>query len=113
MDKLTTYRQHVVALLSEHAAPPSANPELTRQAIFDTERDRYAIVVFGRQHGRYLYAGVLHVDIIDGKIWIQYNASDLEISKELTALGVDSQDIVIGFHPPEVRAYAGYANSRS
>ncbi|MEM6502613.1 MAG: XisI protein [Cyanobacteria bacterium P01_C01_bin.89] len=103
MDKLRSYRQKIIALLEEDAAVQPANPDLTLELICDTQRDHYVIIVFGRQHGRFLYSGVIHIDIIDGKIWIQNNNSELEISKELTAMGVDPKDIVIGFHPPEMR----------
>jgi hypothetical protein len=47
--------------------------------------------------------------IKDGKIWIQWNATDLDIAQKLVHLGISPQDIVIGFHPVNLRQYSDYA----
>jgi hypothetical protein len=47
----------------------------------------------------------MHLDIKDGKIWIQWNATDLDIAQKLVNLGISPQDIVIGFHPINLRQY--------
>ena len=112
MDKLEHYRQTVIELLEKDAAVQPANPDLTLELLCDTQRDHYAVIVFGRQQGRFLYSGVIHIDIIDEKIWIQNNNSELEISKELTEMGVDPQDIIIGFHPPEIREAIAQAQAQ-
>ena len=50
----------------------------------------------------------MHLDIKDGKIWIQRNQSDKLIADELVAMGVPKQDIVLGLQPVYVREYTGY-----
>ena len=34
---------------------------------------------------------------IDNKIWIQHDGTEIGIAKELVALGISKQDIVLGF----------------
>ena len=49
------------------------------------------------------------LDIKDEKIWIQCNSTDIDIAEELVNLGVEKQDIVLGFQPLYMRKYTDYA----
>jgi len=49
-----------------------------------------------------------HLDIIDGKIWIQQDGTNKPIALELERSGVPKDDIVLGFHSAENRTYTGY-----
>jgi hypothetical protein len=51
----------------------------------------------------------LHLDIIDGKIWIQQDGTEIGTANELVELGVSKQDIVLGFDPPNLRQYTDFA----
>jgi hypothetical protein len=51
----------------------------------------------------------LHLDIKDGKIWIQHDGTEIGIANELVKLGVPKEDIVLAFHEPFVRPYTGFA----
>jgi XisI protein len=54
-------------------------------------------------------SGRVHLDIKDGKIWIQQNNTEREIAEELVGMGVPKSDIVIGFHSPFKRKFTDYA----
>lgn len=56
-----------------------------------------------------VYGIVVHAEIRAGKIWIQYDGIEDSITEELVAMGVPKNSIVLGFHPPELRQYTGYA----
>jgi hypothetical protein len=81
------------------------------QTIFDTERDRYQLLYSGWHNKKRIFGPVLHLDIKDGKIWIQWNGTEDDIAAELVALGVPKHDIVLGFHTPVLRQYTEYAVS--
>ena len=51
----------------------------------------------------------MHFDIIQGKIWIQYNGTEEAVADRLVKLGVPPSDIVIGFHSPFKRQFTPYA----
>ena len=55
-----------------------------------------------------IYGCVLHFDIKEGKIWLQHNATDIDIGQELIEMGVPKEDIILGIHPPYKRPYTGY-----
>ncbi len=44
-----------------------------------------------------------------GKIWLEWNGTEIDIAEKLVELGVDKKDIVIGFHSPFMRKFTDYA----
>jgi hypothetical protein len=83
MDKLSKYRQIVQEVLTEYAAVPLAHGDVRTQTIFDREQDRYQVMDIGWSNDRRVYECVLHLDIIDGKIWVQQNMTELQIGRIL------------------------------
>jgi hypothetical protein len=59
--------------------------------------------------GMAVYGCVLHLDIKQGKIWIEQNMTEMRVAQELVDLGVAKKDIVLGFQAPEMRQYTDYA----
>lgn len=57
------------------------------------------------------YGCVLHLDIKNSKIWIQYNGTEIDVAQKLVNLGVPKSDIVLGFHAPHRRQFTDYAVS--
>ncbi|MGB7441261.1 MAG: XisI protein [Coleofasciculaceae cyanobacterium] len=110
MDTLTEYRQHIKNLLNEYAHHVW-DARIQAETIFDTERDRYQLVYVGWRGSKRVYGVVLHLDIIDGKIWIQQDGTEIGIANQLVDLGVPKQDIVLGFDPPNLREYTDFAVS--
>jgi hypothetical protein len=110
MDKITTYQQIILALLEEYSAIPNAYPtELRDQIVADTVRNHFQLVSLGWEGARFVYEVVFHLDIVNGKIWIQQNNSEADLAAELVERGVSKSDIVVGFQPSSVRALSGYA----
>jgi hypothetical protein len=112
MDKLTKYQQEVEAFLQEEANIPISNKGLERQIIADHKRNHYQLLVCGWEGSKYVYSIQIHLDIKpNGKIWIQQNWTELQITDELMARGVAKDDIVLGFIPEYERSYTGFAIS--
>jgi XisI protein len=61
------------------------------------------------QNRHRVFGPVMHFDIKNGKIWIQWNGTEEDVGEQLVAMGVAKQDIVVGFHPPYIRQYTDYA----
>ena len=51
----------------------------------------------------------MHIEIINGKIWIQYNMTEINLDDEFVRQGVPKSDIVLGFLSPKMREYSDYA----
>ncbi|NJO18843.1 MAG: XisI protein [Spirulinaceae cyanobacterium RM2_2_10] len=111
MVELEQYRQKVQQLLQDYADLDNNDSEVETETIFDTVRDHYQLVHVGWQDDRRIYGCSLHLDIKDGKIWLQHNGTENDIAAELVALGIPKSNIVIGFHSPFKRQFTDYAIS--
>ena len=111
-NQVTVYRKIIVDLLELYAQTPSigaVGDEIEDQLILDTQRDHYQILTIGWENGRRVYYPVFHIDIRDGKIWVQEDATDFDLVGELERRGVAKTDIVLAFQAPYKRPFTGYA----
>lgn len=109
MDKLKKYQQAILDILNEYAKIKYANVDGGNQLIADRENHRYQVVTIGWEDDRFVHDCPIHLDILDGKIWVQKNMTEWEIGEMLQARGVPKSDIVIGFLSPQMREYSDYA----
>jgi hypothetical protein len=108
MDKLNQYRQYVQTLISHYAEDDVSDDEVEVQLICDTQRDHYQWMNVGWQEFSRIYRTIIHIDIKDGKIWLQQNLTEQNPAEELVAMGVPREDIVLGLQPPYKRPYTDY-----
>lgn len=110
MDQINLYCKHIQELLTERAKRRSPNDSVTSETIFDTVNDRYLWVHIGwKNSNTRIYGCTLHVDLKDGKIWVQYDGAEDAIADQLVERGVPKQDIVLAYHAPYVRQYTEFA----
>ncbi|MEJ6483618.1 XisI protein [Nostoc punctiforme UO1] len=109
MDKIERYRQLIKQLLSEHQQIASNTDTGNSQLILDNENDHYQLAYVGWQGDKRVFGPVMHFDIQNEKIWIQYNGTEESVAERLVELGVPHSDIVIGFHSPFKRQFTSYA----
>lgn len=109
MERLEYYRQCIRKLLASQATWEDDNPDIECQLIFDAEHDRYQLLDVGWEGLKRVYNCFIHLDIKNGKIWIQRNMTEMDIAQALVEMGVPTEDIVLGLHPPYKRPYTGYS----
>jgi hypothetical protein len=109
MDSLETYREIVERVLSDYAAVPYAHGDFKTEVVFDRVRDRYLLIDIGWDGKRRVHGCIVHIDIIDGKLWIQRDGTEQGIALDLEQAGIPKEQIVLGFREPELRQYTGYA----
>ena len=87
------------------AIPVNLMPEALQVVpIFDRQSDRYQLLCQGWTAGeKRVFHPVIHIEIIQGQIWIQHNQSDLDIGESLSSRGIPKSQIVLGLHPPSIR----------
>ncbi|MBW4517567.1 MAG: XisI protein [Timaviella obliquedivisa GSE-PSE-MK23-08B] len=111
MDKLNHYRQVVQQILTEHGQIKPAYGEIEMGVLFNLERDRYQVIRTGWLQKRRVYGALIHIDLNGGKIWIQYDGTEVGVANELTEQGITKEDIVLAYHSPFMRQYNGFAVS--
>jgi hypothetical protein len=109
MDRVEQYRQIVERIIEEYASWRPSHGQISSEAIVDLENDHYEVLHVGRDDERRVHGSVIHLDIIDGKVWIQHDGTDHPVAEELMAAGVPKEDIVLAFYPARVRHLTGFA----
>jgi hypothetical protein len=109
MDTLDTYRRLIESILTEHTRIPYAYGDIQQQAVFDCANDHYLLVNVGWDKQKRIHYCLVHVDIINGKFWIQRDGTEYGIARELVDAGVPKEQIVLAFRAPEIRKHTGYA----
>ena len=109
MDPIARYRALIQQVIIRHAQIPPVYGEVRIETIFDTKQDHYALVHTGWEGIRRIEGEVIHIDIINGKIWIQHDGTEYGVARELEELGVARHEVVLGFHAPVKRRLTDYA----
>ncbi len=113
MDPLTDNREHYRAivrrLVEEYASYKPSHGQIETEAVVDRDKDHYEVMHVGWDGARRVHGSVVHIDIIDSKVWVQYDGTSRPVAEELVAAGVPREDIVLAFHPAEVRRFTQFA----
>ena len=109
MDRVERYREAVIGLIEEYASCKPSNGQIETEAIVDRRRDHYEVMHVGWDGARRVHGCVVHIDIRDGKVWIQHDGTSRPVADELMAAGVPREAIVLGFHPADVRPFTDFA----
>ncbi|MEH1872755.1 XisI protein [Nostoc sp.] len=111
MDKLNRYREIIRQLIFEYATHKPANGQIEPKAVIDSERDHYEVLHIAWDGVRRVHGSMVHIDIINHKVWIQYDGTSQPVAEALLEAGILREDIVLGFHPAELRQYTDFAVS--
>jgi hypothetical protein len=109
MDTLTTYRKIVQDALQKYVDVKYAYGDIHNEALFDSKADRYMVVSVGWEGMKRVHGSLIHIDIIEGKVWIQRDGTEDGIANELVEGGIPKEHIVLGYKEPEIRKYTDFA----
>jgi hypothetical protein len=104
--KVDRYRERVKQFLLGQSDAQRTDSVVT-VPIFDEARDQYLVLCYGWRGQERVYWVVLHLEIWEGKVWVQRNQTEVDVETELIALGVAEGELVRGLVPPDYRALAG------
>jgi hypothetical protein len=111
MDKLNTYRRLVKRCLEDWEAyiKRARHNGIEIRHIFDETNDHYLLLYLGWDKDRRVWQPALHVRLREGKIWVEVDETEEGIATALVRAGVPREDIVLAFHPPELRHLTEFA----
>ena len=109
MATVASYPEIVKRIIREYAAFKPSYGDVQVETIFDDAQGHYELTYAGWHGHRRIHGSVLHVDIRDGKIWIQHDGTERGIADELVEAGIPKDHIVLAFHPPQKRKYTTFA----
>jgi XisI protein len=109
MDTAESDRQLIESVIREYARIPYSYGEIQIQTVFDREHDHYLLMLVGWEGIRREHGCLVHVDLIDGKFWIQRDGTERGIAQELLDTGVPKDRIVLAFRSPAKRLLTDFA----
>lgn len=109
MDTLNNYCRIIKEVLTPYTKIAYSYDVIECKTVFDSENDSYLFLNLGWDGSKIIHGCLVHLDIIDGKIWIPRNDTEDGVTYELEAAEISKYQIVLGFHPQNVRPYTGYA----
>jgi hypothetical protein len=109
MDTLENYQNIIENTLKEYVKIPYINRQLETKLIIDKTATNYIVMTLGWQGEERVHGCIIHIEIINGKIWIQRDGSEYGIANELVAAGIPKDKIILAFHPEDVRQYTDFA----
>ncbi|MFM2431798.1 MAG: hypothetical protein RLZZ511_3011 [Cyanobacteriota bacterium] len=109
MDRAVEYRKIIELVLQQYTQIVYANMAIKNRAAFDRDRDQYLILSEGWNKQQRIHSCLIHIEIINSKVWIQIDGTEDGIAEELMAAGIPKAEIVLGFHEPEIRPHTGFA----
>jgi len=108
------YRQYIRHLLSERQKRSTMYrnaDEYEVQTIFDEQQDHYQLLYVGWRGNKRDFGCIVHLDIKNGKIWIQHDGTEEGIANRLVEMGVPKQDIILAFHEPYIRQFTEFGTN--
>jgi hypothetical protein len=113
MDRLETYRTILKEVLKKQAElmRHSSQTDIETELTFDEERDHYMLLRIGWTPQGRLFVPTLYARLRNGKIWIENDWTEEGLATGLLENGVPPEDVVLAFHPPEMRAFTEFARS--
>ncbi len=109
MDRSQEYSAIVKRVLTEIAEYSPSTETLKTELVFNESQGHYHLGEVGWDGDERIDVVLIHIDIIEGRVWLQYNGTDLRVGEELVKAGIPRNQIVLGFQPPEVRQYTEFA----
>ena len=109
MDPLERDRSIIESILIKYTEIPYAYGDFHTEAVFDRTRDRYALINVGWDGRERVHGCLVHIDILDGKFWIQRDGIEHGIATELLEAGIPKDRIVLAFRPIEMRRHMEFA----
>jgi len=113
VERLAAYREILKNLLEQQAEIMRQGPQskIEAELTFDEERDHYMLLRLGWTPEGRLFVPTLYARLHGGKIWIENDWTEAKLAIGLLARGVPPEDVVLAFHPPEVRVHTEFATA--
>ncbi len=109
MNRIDTYRQIIRDVLIEQTVVPISYGKIELETVFDADKDRYIVVFAGWSNDDRIYGPLAHIDIIDGKLWVQRDGTAEGLPILLMEKGVPKEQIVMAYRHPSDQKLMGFA----
>ena len=104
-------KQAIIQVLQDYLEFLGSDDESEFQLVIDEKQNHYLLVETGWQKNRRIYGTLIHIDIINSKIWIQHDGTEAGVANELVSLEIPRTQIVLAYKTLERRKITDFAVS--
>lgn len=109
MDRTREFHIIVRRVFEEVAEMTPSGADVRTELICDEATGHYQLGQVGWEGKRRVDDVYLHVDVLEDKVWIQHDGTNLRLAEMLMREGIPKQNIVLAFHPADMRHYTDFA----
>lgn len=109
MDRIEQYRI-IKKIITKYHNLNVKSPKSTLESavVFDEYNDHYLLLTMGWNKDKRIKDVTIHVRL-NGKIWIEEDWTEEGFATDLLREGITGEEIVLAFHPPQLRQYTEFA----
>ena len=109
MDKII-FQKAIIAVLNDYKEQfKQSSMDIKNEIDNDENNHHYQFLWTGWKGDNHVFTVVFHIDIIDDKIWIQQDNTEIGIANLLVEKGIPKQSIVLAYFPISHRKYTEFA----
>jgi len=98
MDRHEKYQDAIIKFLTEQGEFKIHNkPDVKSKVIIDKENRQYLLIWTGWDYPKYIHRIWYHFELVDDKIRVLANKTDVNLEKELAYFGINRKDLVAGW----------------
>jgi XisI protein len=109
MATVASYPEIVKRVIREHATHQPSVGNVRVETIFDDAQGHYELMYAGWVGIHRVHGSIIHVDVRDGKVWVEYDGTEGGVALEFVEAGIPREHIVLGFRHPDRRAHTDFA----
>jgi len=111
VDRISQHREIVKQILNQYHRLNlnAAGSTIDSFLVFDETREHYLLLLMGWRGDERVKTVMIHVRLQDAKIWVEEDWTEAGVATDLLREGIEREEIVLGFHQPELRRYTEFA----
>jgi hypothetical protein len=101
MDSTSHNRELVKRVIQRYALLRPSHGDIRLDTVFDENQERYALMQVGWDRGRRVRGNLIYVTLSEGKVYIEYDGMESGILRDLMAMGIPEERIVLAYLPQQ------------
>jgi hypothetical protein len=88
-------------VIQQYAKLRPSHGDIRLDTVFDENQERYALMQVGWDRGRRVRGNLIYVTLSEGKVYIEYDGMESGILRDLMAMGIPEERIVLAYLPQQ------------
>lgn len=96
-------------IITDHARDPVSHGQIALVPVVDRPGGHFLLMAIGWDGYQRIHAPLLHLDVIDERIWVQHDGTERGVAHDLLEGGVREDPTVLAFQHRSRRTFGAFA----